>query len=105
MRRLCEKKQEYSESLEFFHQKTVTSLFLKQLTNNIIAQARTWKNKFNPLEKPSPARKNSTHNSKLVWHTSFLKLLNISNEQRSFNHQPWSLLNDPLPWVAWLPIR
>jgi len=66
MRRLYEKKQDYSESLDFLHQKAVTSLFLKQLTNNIIniiAQARTWTNRYDPLEKPPPDRKNPTQNT------------------------------------------
>ena len=79
MRRICEDKTDYDTSLEYLKNKCFKSKFPKTLTSKIIEQAKSWVDRFHPINH-SKLRKNK--NRKIVWVTQFPKLLRSSQTEK-----------------------
>ena len=80
MRRICEDKTDYDTSLEYLKNKCFKSKFPKTLTSKIIEQAKSWVDRFHPINN-SKLKKNKQ--KKIVWVTQFPKLLRYSQMEKS----------------------
>ena len=49
MRRICEDKTDYDTSLEYLKSKCFKSKFPKNLTSKIVEQAKSWVDRFHPI--------------------------------------------------------
>ena len=79
MRRICEDKTDYDTSLEYLKNKCFKTKFPKTLTSKIIEQAKSWVDRFHPINK-SKLKKNKQ--KKIVWVTQFPKLLRSSQMEK-----------------------
>ena len=79
MRRICEDKTDYDTSLEYLKNKCFKSKFPKTLTSKIIEQAKSWVDRFHPINN-SKLKKNKQ--KKIVWVTQFPKLLRSSQMEK-----------------------
>ena len=78
-RRICEDKTDYDTSLEYLKNKYFKSKFPKTLTSKIIEQAKSWVDRFHPINN-SKLKKNKQ--KKVVWVTQFPKLLRSSQMEK-----------------------
>ena len=99
MRRICEDKTDYDTSLECLKNKCFKSKFPKTLTSKIIEQAKSWVNRFHPINN-SKLKKNKQ--KKIVWITQFPKLLRSSQMEKRLQsseflhtsaHRHWAILS------------
>ena len=79
MRRICEDKTDYDTSLEYLKNKCFKSKFLKTLTSKLIEQAKSWVDRFHPINN-SKLKKNKQ--KIIVWVTQFPKLLRSSQMEK-----------------------
>ena len=66
LRRICEDKTDYDTSLEYLKNKCFKSKFPKTLTSKIVEQAKSWVDRFHPINN-SKLKKNKQ--KKIVWVT------------------------------------
>ena len=79
MRHICEDKTDYDTSLEYLKNKCFKSKFPKTLTSKIIEQAKSWVDRFHPINN-SKIKRNKQ--KKIVWVTQFPKLLQSSQMEK-----------------------
>ena len=79
MRRICEDKTDYDTNLEYLKNKCFKSKVPKTLTSKIIEQAKSWVDRFHPINN-SKLKKNKP--KKIVWVTQFPKLLRSSQMEK-----------------------
>ena len=79
MRRICEDKTDYDTSLKYLKNKCFIFKFPKTLTSKIIEQAKSWVDRFHPINN-SKLKKNKQ--KKIVWFTQFPKLLRSSQMEK-----------------------
>ena len=79
MRRICADKTDYDTSLEYLKNKCFKSNIPKTLTFKIIEQAKSWVDRFYPINN-SKLKKNKQ--KKIVWVTQFPKLLRSSQMEK-----------------------
>ena len=81
LRRLCEESSNYFEGLDQLACKCSKSHFSKKLYHSIISNAKTWTDRFNPINRKEPTNGNK-NDKRIAWPTAFPDVIKLTNKEK-----------------------
>ena len=81
LRRHCEERSDYFQDLDQLACKCSKSHFPKKLYHNIISNAKTWTDRFSPINRKEPTNGNK-NNIKIAWSTAFPDVIKLTNKEK-----------------------